>query len=487
MATPDDLLFERIHDLASRCLEGSATDVDQAALNTLVGESAEARELFRRYMDETALLRWHSAAPESELLRDLSVSPADCRAPAWRRLMIAGIAGAAIAAGLFLAFAIGNGSGSLKLAGGASGGVATITRLARVRWTSGTRGWRELSRVGPGDILRFDNGEVEVVFDHGVEVVIRGPAHFEVRAPDRAYSSLGRIAARVGKDGEGFTIETPVATVVDLGTEFAVEVSGSGLTDVAVFDGLVDLSVNGSRRHKSGRRLTQGEALRIDPSGKLDRLMTIPSDRFPVPRGRPVTNQAAPLIIDVRDNSPVGEATKFYQIVRTGLAEDVKAYVDRSHEWNGLDTAGIPGFLRGIEYVMPFNDDKFATSFEMSVQLAQPAMLYVFLSDTVPVPDWLRRDFIDTGYDIGLDEGRNRFIPTRRTKTGPGQSIDTTFSIWSRRVDKPGAVSLGGIQRPEDVPGFNMYGIAAAPLDSSGPASRDDHPVEQSSEGALFP
>ena len=138
--------------------------------------------------------------------------------------------------------------------------------------------------------------------------------------------------------------------------------------------------------------------------------------------------------------------------------------MDRNHEWNGVDASGIPGFLRGIEYVMPFNDDKFATVFELSVQLARPAMLYVFLSDTVPVPDWLRRDFIDTGFDIGLDEGRNRFIPSRQTMTGPGQSIDTICSIWSRRVDTPGVIPLGSIQRPAEPPGFNMYGIAVAEL-----------------------
>jgi hypothetical protein len=463
MATPDDALFEQIHDLVARCLEGSATDADRTALNILIAESAEAREVFARYMDETALLRWHSAAPPSELLRDLRDSGFNGLPTTWQRLVLAAVVGGALAAGLLLATTIGARNSS-QSAGVRSPGVATITRLANVGWTSGRRAWRELSRVTPGDELRFDFGEVELVFDHGVEVVIRGPAHFEIRAPDRAYSSLGRIAARVGKDGEGFTIETPVAKVVDLGTEFAIEVSHTGLTDVAVFDGLVDLSVNSERPSKPARRLTQGEALRIDPNGRLDRLMTIPSDRFPVPRGRPTTGRPDPLIVDVRDNSPAGQATKFYKIVRTGLDEDVQAYVDRNHEWNGVDASGIPGFLRGIEYVMPFNDDKFATVFELSVQLARPAMLYVFLSDTVPVPDWLRRDFIDTGFDIGLDEGRNRFIPSRQTMTGPGQSIDTICSIWSRRVDTPGVIPLGSIQRPAEPPGFNMYGIAVAEL-----------------------
>lgn len=472
MVSPDDQLFEQVHDLASKCLEGTATEADGAALDALVSGSAAARDLFSRYMDETALLRWQAAAPDSELLRDLRGPEAESPALAfvWRRLLLAGITGAALAAGLFLALTILRRPDEATPVAVAQGGVATLTRLANIRWTSGTRSWRELSRVGPGDVLRFDRGEAELVFDHGVEVVIRGPAHFEVRAPDRAYSSLGRIAARVGKDGQGFTIETPVAKVVDLGTEFAIEVASNGLTDVAVFDGLVDLSVNAGRERNPARRLTQGEALRIDTDGRLDRLMTIPSDRFPVARGRDTDRGSKPLILDVRDNSPAGQATKFYQIVRTGLAEDAKAYVDRNHEWNGIDRHGLPAFLAGIEYVMPFNDDKFATAFELSIDLARPAMLYVFLSDAVSVPDWLKRDFTDTGSDIGLDEGSNRFIPSRRTKRGPGQSIDTTFSVWKRRVDAPGIVTLGGIQRPADVPGFNMYGIAAAPL----PIASDD-------------
>lgn len=472
MTEATNQLFERIHDLASKCLEGSADESERAALNSLVLGSAEARDLFARYMDETALLRWQAAAPDSELLRDLGGTASAPSHRVWRRLLLAAATGAALAAGLFLAVTIVRRPEARPATAAAQSGVATLTRLARVRWTSGTRSWRELSRIGPGDVFRFESGEVEVVFDHGVEVVIRGPAHFEVRAPDRAFSSLGRIAARVGKDGQGFTIETPLAKVVDLGTEFAIEVAKNGLTDVAVFDGLVDLSVNAGRRQDAARRLTQGEALRIEPDGRLDRLMTIPSDRFPVPRGRPNDAATKPLILDVRDNSPAGQATKFYQIVRTGLAEDSQAYVDRNHEWNGIDKQGLPSFLRGIEYVMPFNDDKFATSFQLSVDLAQPAMLYVFLSDTVPVPEWLKREFTDTGFDIGLDEGRNRFIPTRRTKSGPGQSIDTTFSIWARRVGQPGTVTLGGIQRPADVPGFNMYGLAAAPLDRGDRPSR---------------
>jgi hypothetical protein len=477
--TPNDELFARIHALVSRAIEGDATEAERDDLNRLVRESPEARRVFIAYMDETALLRWHCAAPANELLRDLTTAPRPAR-----RAWLAGAA--ALVALASVVMVLGWRPDGLVPArprpvAVKPGGVATLTRTSGVRWSGGARKWTELCRLGQGDVLRFDSGEVELVFDAGVEVVIRGPADFEVRTVDRAFSRLGRIKARVGKDGEGFTIETPVAKVIDLGTEFAVEVSPSGSTDVAVFRGLVDLAVNGTEANpKKGvpQRLGQGEAMRIASDGKLDRVMAITSDHFPESAGRrsPV-GRGVPILSDVRDNSPAGRINNFYRIVRSGLHEDALAYVDRNHEWNGMDSNGIPAFLNGIEYVMPFNDDKFADNIELSVDVSRPAVLYVFMSDTVPVPDWLRRDFIDTGFDIGLDSGRNRYLSRAQTAKGAGRSVDTVFSVWSRNIPVPATVTLGSVQPPSDRVGFNMYGIAAAALEppvsdeGSGPAA----------------
>ena len=112
----------------------------------------------------------------------------------------------------------------------------------------------------------------------------------------------------------------------------------------------------------------------------------------------------------------------------------------------------------------------------MSVDVARPATLYVFVSDRVPVPEWLRSGFVDTGLIIGLDEARSRYRPRHSTAEGAGASIDTTFSVWRRDVAQPETVVLGGISPSADRVGFNMYGIAAAPLvvapKADGPADR---------------
>lgn len=472
----DDELFLRVHRLVTAQLDGDASQAEREELDSLVRESAAARRLFCDYMSETAQLRWRAGDVSSELLQDLlteGTQPAwDMRVPLAAGILATLAVAAVLVIGLLPAIlqpdSVQRTTTQTPPADRVSLGVATLTRLAGVQWTDEGESHSELSRLVQGDRLSFDAGEVEIVFDIGVDVVIRGPAQFEVRAIDRAYSGLGKITARVGKTGEGFVLETPAAKVVDLGTEFSVEVTATGSTDVAVFRGLVDLSVTGPHRGgsvepRTPQRLRQGEALRVGMNGSFGRLMTISSDRFPSRAGDAAKGTAAPVIVDVRDNGD-GDVKKFYRIVRAGLQEDSLAFVDRSHQWNGVDEVGIPEFLTGIEYVMPYNDDKFVERLEVCVDLGVPAVLYVFLSDDVPAPAWLTKDFVDTSVDIGLDETRTQYKPKHSTEDGPGRSVDTVFSVWRREVPEATTVTLGPIQAQRGRDGFNMYGIAAAPL-----------------------
>ncbi len=173
------------------------------------------------------------------------------------------------------------------------------------------------------------------------------------------------------------------------------------------------------------------------------------------------------MIADVRDNIRKDDSIKSYQIVRGGLEEDVLAFVDREHQWNGVDAKGLPGFLVGADYVMPFNDDKFIRGLELNVRLLRPADLYVFLDKNMAVPSWLRKDFIDTGLQIGLDCAKTEWHKDHSLGNGPGRSIDFRFSVWKREIKQAGVVSLGGIEQTPAIRshGFNMYGIAAVAKD----------------------
>jgi ferric-dicitrate binding protein FerR (iron transport regulator) len=109
------------------------------------------------------------------------------------------------------------------------------------------------------------NGFVELTFGNGVEVILESPARFQIQNEMRMVLHQGRLSAKVSPQGEGFTVETPSADVVDFGTEFAVEVSSGelGVDEFHVFEGeiAVNPKTNGSIKSLA---LHGGQATRLD-------------------------------------------------------------------------------------------------------------------------------------------------------------------------------------------------------------------------------
>jgi hypothetical protein len=324
-------------------------------------------------------------------------------------------------------------------------------------WADGQAPIDRNARIGPGE-LHCNSGMLKLAFDSGALVTLEGPVNLNVLSGMRIRALRGRITARVDDRSKGFAIETPSTLVVDLGTKFGVEVDESGRTGVVVFEGQVDLSrPDASDSARPIKRLSQGEAMRVGRTGRLSRIVAV--ERRPGDdewTTRPSSDQAAVIRL-VHDNIRGLASSKYYQIVHRGLYDDVPAYVDRPHEWNGVDIGGMPEFLRGADYVMPFNDDKRMTDLQITVEMGCAAALYVFFDDQAAVPAWLDHGFVDTGFNIGQDEGpiiRNGYKSTER---GSGASIDAKFSVWKREVEKGESVRLGAVKGSA----VSMYGIAA--------------------------
>jgi hypothetical protein len=296
----------------------------------------------------------------------------------------------------------------------------------------------------------------------------------EALSPMRARAIRGRIAAEVSDDGHGFTIQTPQATVVDLGTVFGVEVGDEGATDVVVFKGAVDLHFDragGAAAQEEPLRLTSGEAMRLKRGRTPSRIVSIYSDRFSSRAGDAADGPARPVLISaVTDNIDRDEQSwNYYEIVHRGMREDAKAFVDRvAHEWNGVTPQGMPEFLLGGDYVKTFNNDKYFRDLELFVTIDRPCNLYILVDDRAAPPSWLRQQFEDTGQNIGLDVGPFRrvedgvLIEDRQPGVGPGVLVDNEFSIWRRTIDAPQIVHLGSNEADHRY--INMYGIVAVPL-----------------------
>jgi hypothetical protein len=244
----------------------------------------------------------------------------------------------------------------------------------------------------------------------------------------------------------------------------------------------VDLSLSegaGGGDAAGNRRLGAGEAIRVGRDGVVARIASVAGDAFlPPPRLAVPPSAAAQVIESVTDNLKSSQTAKYYRVVAGGFREDCQAYVDRQHQWNGLDDRGVPPFLAGADYVMTFNDDKVQHDLRIAVSLAQPARLYLLVDDRLLPPKWLTDEFVDTGWDVGSDEGYDD-VADVKTAIGAGKSIEQSFSVWARDVASPSTIMLGALQEeattspPRDVLRA-MYGIVAAPLRDAGELVRTE-------------
>jgi ferric-dicitrate binding protein FerR (iron transport regulator) len=491
MTAPDNSLFTRVHKLSVRQLEDALTPAEHDELQTLLLESEAARRAYISYFQDTACLRWLCLEELAE-----SIEPAKTAASQFnfgrtrRRIEVVTFFGSACILGLIaLGWLLNQGTNSP--AGGlekpsiaaaepatqpalgavspaadpSAKQVATITGLGSVRWAESSAARRLLSRCAAGDRLEFADGAIELTFDAGAQVTVFGPADFTITSATSINCRRGRVTTLVGERGKGFVVQTPQAKVVDLGTQFGLSISDKGETEVVVFQGSVDMSAASpvAKTDAPTRRMFQGEALLLNNDGKFERVVSVRRNDFlrAVDGAR---RPPEPVIADVRDNIRTAEGVKSYQIVSGGMDEDAMSFVDRNHQWNGVDGKGLPKFLVGADYVMPFNDDKFAGNLELKIRLLRPADLYVFLDNNMSVPGWIRDGFEDTGIDIGLDGAKTEWHKRHDVGIGPGQSIDFPFSVWRKKVKAAGTVTLGSVAPPKKGDrsyGFNMYGIAA--------------------------
>lgn len=117
--------------------------------------------------------------------------------------------------------------------------------------------------------IQLQSGFVSLVFDDGVEVTLQGPAEYELLALAKTKLTSGLLTATVPPGAEGFTVDTPTAEVVDLGTSFGIDLREDGFSSVSVFDGEVEVAVpDAAEKHL----LTEGESVRIGADRKIEKV-----------------------------------------------------------------------------------------------------------------------------------------------------------------------------------------------------------------------
>lgn len=146
--------------------------------------------------------------------------------------------------------------------------IATVTRTVGAKWKNASPLKNRTSLI-EGQAIDLAAGQVEITYETGARVWLQGPVMVRLASSRSIEISSGQLAVDVGtaktteKSTENrFTVITPAARVVDLGTRFALSVENETI-DLVVYQGAVQtqsLEATDAKPIDS----TAGEAVRID-------------------------------------------------------------------------------------------------------------------------------------------------------------------------------------------------------------------------------
>ena len=99
------------------------------------------------------------------------------------------------------------------------------------------------------------------------KVLLQGPVTIRSTRSISGYLPVGKLTGKVAtSDAKGFTVQTPTATVIDVGTEFGVEVAKTGETTSHVFRGAINLVTMTASGESTGFILSQNASARVERS-----------------------------------------------------------------------------------------------------------------------------------------------------------------------------------------------------------------------------
>ncbi len=173
-------------------------------------------------------------------------------------------------------------SPSREVAHGASY-VAELAGMEAAVWAEGSPPLHEGENLKPLT-LELVSGRIELHFMEGASVAVQGPAKIELISEKRMRLFSGRLSADVPTRAIGFTVDTPVSEVRDLGTRFGVAVADGGATETHVFEGEVDVMPNAAvDRTGSVRRLQTDQGLALAKGQKTPIEIVANPAAFPLP------------------------------------------------------------------------------------------------------------------------------------------------------------------------------------------------------------
>lgn len=184
-------------------------------------------------------------------------------------------------------------------------GIALVVKLEDLQWLSSDR-----SNPSEGDILAagrlcFRSGRIFLNMFTGVALVVEGPADVELLSFDKVHVRSGRLRARVPEGAEGFVVSGPGSAVVDLGTEFGLNIGADGKMKGKVFKGMVEAALlNEAGTYRRSRMMDpKSHGFNIDPEAEVIDSGIQDSDFVPLWK-----QAKSPLVLDRRYRDAIIQA-----------------------------------------------------------------------------------------------------------------------------------------------------------------------------------
>ena len=157
--------------------------------------------------------------------------------------------------------------------------VAVLTKLVGLKWADEAGFRPELGNTLEPNSLKIDEGLAQVEFIQGSAVILEGPIDFDIVNPNEGTLREGKLRAHVPRVARGFTVNLPKGRIIDLGTEFGLNVHPGGSSEILVYSGKVLYEGQAENAELISREISGGEALFIDPYG-YPNWIEMPSEGF---------------------------------------------------------------------------------------------------------------------------------------------------------------------------------------------------------------
>lgn len=140
-------------------------------------------------------------------------------------------------------------------------GFAAINQLNDAQWAQGSPGFRRGDTLS-SETITLESGMAEIQFFSGAVMTLKGPSEITLQSAWEATCLDGNIRMRVPPAARGFKLNTDSSQIIDLGTEFGLQVR-DGESNVEVFEGEIAVTHEGEDQGV----LEEGHALGMKTDG----------------------------------------------------------------------------------------------------------------------------------------------------------------------------------------------------------------------------